>query len=248
MQCPNCSTENSDDSKFCMACGHALQQTAPVEAAAPPPPVEVAVPPAPVEAAAPPAPVEAAVPPPPVQPDVQEAGPAANPWLADTAGPDGAGAVDPEPATPPIPPVTEPADVVVQDAPAAGSADPHGFEAHVARMSEATRPYAEVPVLLAAMVLSDSETVIVVVPGLIDEVVGVAVVTDRRVLLVSGRRWKPVVVEFAIAPGLTVEGWQDAQSAMLTFHAGHTARIAGIVDKPLAFEAAGVVRDRVAAM
>lgn len=258
-----------------MACGQSLLvQTppeppapptppAPTEAVAPPPEEPVAppppvAPPAPVESAAPqppvapPAPVDPVAPPPPAAPPPPDAAGApgsddANPWLDDgAAAPQDAPPAGDAPATPAAAPVPTHAPPAVGAETA--SPDPHGLATHLARMGEATRPYAEVPVLLAALLLHESETVIVVVPGLIDEEVGVAVVTDRRVLLVNGRRWNPVVSEFAIAPGLTVDGWQDAETAMLTFNAGHSTRLSAIVDKPLAFEAAGVVRDRVAAL
>lgn len=115
-------------------------------------------------------------------------------------------------------------------------------------MSEATRPHAELPILLASLLLQHAESVMVVVPGLIDDVVGVAVVTDQRVLLVNGRRWNPAAYEFRLGPGLVVEGWQDTDTAMLTIVAEESVRISAIVDKPLAFEAARVIRERVAAL
>ncbi|MBS1848950.1 MAG: zinc-ribbon domain-containing protein [Actinobacteria bacterium] len=128
-----------------------------------------------------------------------------------------------------------------------GPADPHDFAAHLARMSDATRPHAEAPLLVASSLVEPDETVLVVVPGLIGDIVGVAMVTDRRVLLVNGRRWNPVVEAFPIDVSLSVEGWQDEQTAMLTFIADRLVRITAIVDKPLAFEVARVVRERVAA-
>ncbi len=84
-----------------------------------------------------------------------------------------------------------------------------------------------------------------VVPGLVDDVVGVAVVTDRRVLVVNGRQWRPFVADIPIETGLVVEGWQDETTAMLTFVAGTPVRLTAIVDKPLAFEAARIVREQV---
>lgn len=242
MLCPNCSTENTDDAKFCMSCGGGL---AAVDVAAPSPPAAETTLEPPFDPPAPPvsAPVSA-----PIAPPVDTASPA-NPWLPDQpAGhgevvtPDVAPVTD---VTPPAPP--EPATVAqAGPPPEPGPPDPHGLEAHLARMSDATRPHAELPLLLASLLLNGSESVDVVVPGLIDDIVGVAVVTDQRVLLVNGRRWNPGAYEFRIGPGLVVEGWQDADTAMLTIVAEESVRIAAIVDKSLAFEAARVIRERVA--
>lgn len=275
MRCQNCSTENSEDSKFCMACGSSLSQPTP-EPAPPavqaPPPAETPVdqpvtppPPPVVSEPAPPAPDWSATPP---APPVSDPPPAAdNPWLAadQVPGPEPATAAvapaPPDAAVPPAPPGEAPTPPVEVDgippvpetgpdaAPvpgAPGPADPHGLEAHVARISDTTRPFVEAPLLVAATLLDPEETVAVVVPGLIDEVVGIAIVTDRRVLLVDTRRWNPRVTEVAIEPELRVDGWQDADSAMLTFVSDDTVRISGIVDKPLAFEAARIVRESVA--
>ncbi len=102
------------------------------------------------------------------------------------------------------------------------------------------------PLHLAATLLRATEEVDVVTPGIIDGVVGVLVVTNERVLIVNTRRWTPVVVEEPIKPGLEVEGWQDESTAVLTFRGDATSRVEAIVDKPLAFEAARIVRERVA--
>lgn len=238
MRCPNCATENTENSKFCMTCGTPLGAS-PVEAA------PQALPEPPVHQPSAPSP-----PPPPGPPVVEQRAvtdeSSSNPWLSQGAEP------APRPVVEPAVPVETPAPAVAPEAPAEpmsdfGPADPHGLQAHLLSMSEATRPHAEIPMLLSAQLLDDAETVLVAVPGLIGDVVGVAVVTDRRVLLVNGRRWNPVVEEFRLEPGLTVEGWQETDTAMLTFVADRIVRISKIVDKSLAFEAARVVREKVAA-
>ena len=126
-----------------------------------------------------------------------------------------------------------------------GPADPHGLGRQLDRIGDATRSHAELPTLIAGAHLRLSEEVDVIVPGLIDGVVGVAVVTNERVLLVNGRRWRPVVIDLPIAPGLTVEGWQDESTAMLTFSGEQIARIESVVDKSLAFYAARIIREHV---
>lgn len=241
MLCPSCSTENTEDSNFCMTCGEPL--AAPrvdvVEDPRPEPPADDAPvtenEPNPWLAVDEDAPAVGAAPlPPPPEPAPERPMP---------APPEPAPSAPPAPVEPP-PPAPEPP---VQPEMDFGPADPRALADQLARMSPATRPHAEVPLLVASAMLDDSESVLVVVPGLIGDIVGVAVATDRRVLLVNGRRWSPVVVEIPIAANLRVEGWQDADSAMLTFVGDRTVRISGIVDKPLAFEVARVVRERVAA-
>ncbi len=232
MLCPNCSTENAEDAKFCMACGGPMSSTP----AAPVPPATPAPEPAganPWLSAEPAAPVGGTpAPPPPVaEAPVQEA-PVQEAPVTASAPPDPAPVVET-----PQPPAPEP-----------GPPDPFGLAGHLEQMSDATRAHAEVPLLLASLLLTSGESVRVVVPGLIDDIVGVAVVTGDRVLLVNGRRWNPAAYEFRIGPGLVVEGWQEADTAMLTFVAEETVRIAAIVDKPLAFEAARTVRELVAAV
>ncbi len=75
---------------------------------------------------------------------------------------------------------------------------------------------------------------------------GVAVATDRRVLFVNDREWKPDVATIAYAPGLSVKGWQDDRSAALIFEqAGATTTIDQISERELAQRMAAVVRTRV---
>ncbi len=286
MLCPNCSTENTDDSKFCMTCGERLAAGVGVGASGEDGPDAAAVvadpgeEPATVLAApdADPAPVADAA--------TADTG---NPWLPDAPPPPRGAVAEPDEAESPAPPLPPPpADQGSPPAPPEGvppsllasspSAaapvpesdaaslndvpappiepspgvpgdpnDPHGLGAQLDRMSEATRPHAEVPTLIAAALLGAAESVSVIVPGLLGDVVGVLVVTDHRVLLVSGRRWKPEIHELEFEPDLLVEGWQEADTAMLTFNGDPSLRISAIVDKPLAFEAARLIRERAAA-
>lgn len=319
MRCPECDTENTDDSKFCMTCGTSLRDVVaasvaepavdggtaavaesghsepaevsspapsdvvpeanpwlpseatgdpavvePAEPAPAPPVDEAPAPPAPPvdEAPAPPAPLGAPLPPPPPDgsgalppppgaqawtPPPPQSGlptslvpPAGStpPWQADPPPP---GSLDPIEI--PVPPAAPPAPITM----VVGPADPHGLAGQLARIGDQTRAHAEGPLHLAASLLRLPEEVDVVVPGLIDGVVGILVVTNERALLVNTRRWTPVVVDLPIAPGLKVDGWQDEHTAVLTLTGDQVARIEAIVDKPLAFEAARIIRERVAA-
>jgi hypothetical protein len=94
--------------------------------------------------------------------------------------------------------------------------------------------------------LETGETVDVLVQGRFGGEDGAAVATDRRVLLVNDREWKPEVVSIRYAPGLVVKGWQDDRSAALMFEAeGVTATIDQISDREFAQRMAVVVRGRV---
>ena len=74
-----------------------------------------------------------------------------------------------------------------------------------------------------------------------------AVATDRRVLLVNDREWKPDVQSLPYVHGLVVKGWQDDRTASLIFEfEGRTTTIEQIGDRELAQRVAALVRTRVA--
>ncbi len=94
--------------------------------------------------------------------------------------------------------------------------------------------------------LEPGETVEVLVQGRFGGEEGAAVATDRRVLFVNGREWKPDVVSLPYAPGMVVKGWQDDRSAALGFEIdGGTTTIDQISERELAQRMAAVVRARV---
>src|SRR5699024_4374645 len=99
MQCPNCSTENSADAKFCMACGRPMSEASspvsggddvPAATGQPAPPAALDPGGPPVDAGAPPPPVGSGAPPPPVSPE-----PAAGPPVEPAAPTVGSGAPPP---------------------------------------------------------------------------------------------------------------------------------------------------------
>ena len=76
---------------------------------------------------------------------------------------------------------------------------------------------------------------------------GVAVATDRRVLFVNDREWKPDISSLSYVPTLVVKGWQDDRTAALIFEcAGSSTTIDQISERDLAQRMAAIVRARVA--
>ena len=75
---------------------------------------------------------------------------------------------------------------------------------------------------------------------------GVAVATDRRVLFVNDREWKPDIASLSYVPTLVVKGWQDDRTAALIFEcAGSSTTIDQISERDLAQRMAAIVRARV---
>lgn len=98
---------------------------------------------------------------------------------------------------------------------------------------------------LLSHLLEDDERVEVVVVGRFLGEDGAAAVTNRRVVLVNDREWKPDVATIPFEPGVTVQGWADDRSATLAFqHGGRQVVIDQIGDRELAQRMATIVRSR----
>lgn len=127
----------------------------------------------------------------------------------------------------------------------AGPADPNGLGAAVARLGFGAKRSGKAALLAAAVLLDDGEMVECLVVGRMEGEAAAAVLTDRRILLVNERAWAPTVASIPVDGQLAVQGWQDGQSASLTFLArGRQDVIEAIVDKLLAVEVAGRIRSR----
>lgn len=134
-------------------------------------------------------------------------------------------------APPPLVQVTHPVD------------DPNGLAAAMARVHPDDAEAAATPICVAAALLRDGEVVRSVVTGQMLGRAAVVVLTDRRVLVVNGRRWQPIVDSFAIGPDLVVRGRHDRHVALLTFSAGsRLSTVDGIGDVGLAVELAERLR------
>jgi hypothetical protein len=103
-------------------------------------------------------------------------------------------------------------------------------------------------VVVAGAVLPDGETVEAVVAGRVEGHGSVLVLTDRSLVLVDDREWKPLVETIPISSQLEVQGWQDDRTASLTLVAGgRTLVLDQIADRELAVEMAGRIRYRTGA-
>lgn len=132
------------------------------------------------------------------------------------------------------------------EAPSGSDADPHGFEAALARVGPMARRNARAAVVVAAALLAPDEQVDAVVLGRVYGHSGVVVLTDRRLLVVNDRAWKPDLAELDVAVPLEVAGWQDDRAASLTFTVGDFSLVVDTIrDRDSARELAGKVRDRV---
>ena len=96
------------------------------------------------------------------------------------------------------------------------------------------------------MLLEDGEVVECLVQGDYQGSHAVAVLTDRRVLVVNDKEWKPSVVTLHLGPGDSVQGFGDDRTASLTFtSSGTQVVVEGIGDTGLAREMAQRARTQI---
>jgi hypothetical protein len=155
--------------------------------------------------------------------------------------PPGGGAGSP-PSGPPPPPVPGGPPVPAgQPSPV----DPHGLGAAAARLGSASRKQGRVALGIASVSLESGEQVELVTQGDIDGFPGVAVLTDRRLLLVNEAAWQPLVETVALVPSLTVAGEADGRAATVTITSpGAVRQIVGGRDVDLAKGFAARLRAR----
>ncbi len=116
-----------------------------------------------------------------------------------------------------------------------GPVDPAGVEEALGRLSPGARRVAAASMMVASAVLEQGERVAAVVQGDHQRRSCVAVLTDRRILVVDERPWSPVVRSFPLGPQLGVHGWQDDRRASLVFvRDGVGVLVSDISDRPLA--------------
>lgn len=197
--------------------------------AAPPPPAPEAAPP---EWAAPPAPApgEAAAPPPPAA------------WGA-TAAPQPPPAASGQWAQPPQAPGQPPQGYAAPPVPT-GPVDPNALGASAGRLGNRARKDARAALAIAGVVLEDGEAVEALVAGKHEGNAALLVLTDRGLLLIDDRQWKPHVERIEITQGLQVQGTQDRTATLALFDAGRQWTVDQIADGPLAVEMAQRLRYR----
>ncbi|HEY6531734.1 MAG TPA: hypothetical protein VIY72_05490 [Acidimicrobiales bacterium] len=210
-----------------------------------PPPASVPTPAAPSVPAAP-EPVDV-VPERPTHPRVRR-------WFGRGSGsePDGEPGAEPDEAAPAIAAFDGAPEGLldgVEPEPDRGDAviDPGGIDAAASRLSAGARRNANSPLAVVAALLEEGEKAEAVVQGEYQHRPGVAVLTDRRVIVANDRRWAPDVRTFECDERLVVHGWQDDRRATLVFVvAGVGVELSAVSDRPLARDLAARVRARVA--
>lgn len=127
----------------------------------------------------------------------------------------------------------------------AGPADPNGLGAAAGRLGNGPRKQARAAFAVAGAVLEDGERVEALVAGKYEGNPALAVLTDRGVLLVDDRPWKPTVERIDVDASLQIQGMQDNRTASLTFHRNGRQQIVDqIADRALAVELAQRIRHR----
>ncbi len=95
--------------------------------------------------------------------------------------------------------------------------DPHDFDKAVARLRHDEIERARVSLTVCGALLDRSERVRSVVTGQMLGCSAAVVLTDRRVLVVNERRWRPIVDIYELGPELNVRGRHDGHVAALSF-------------------------------
>lgn len=95
--------------------------------------------------------------------------------------------------------------------------DPHDFHQAVARLDPDEIERARVPLTVCGALLERPERVRCVVTGQMLGCAAAVVLTDRRVLVVNERRWRPIVDIYDLGPDLNVRGRHDGHVAALSF-------------------------------
>jgi hypothetical protein len=142
-------------------------------------------------------------------------------------------------AAPPPPVPVAPAAPVVND--------PHALGLALGRLGGGARRGAKASAAALGVLLSEGEVVEGLVAGQVYGANALGALTNKRLIVVNDRDFKPDVIEIALDSGTTVQGWQDDRSAALLLQGGGvTAQIERIADRPLAMELAQRIRARAA--
>jgi hypothetical protein len=114
------------------------------------------------------------------------------------------------------------------------------------RLSSGARKTSKVAIVVAGALIGEGETVEAVVGGRLEGHGSVLVLTDRSLLLVDDREWRPFSEAIPVGPQLEVQGWQDDRTASLTLvFNGRSLVLDQIPDRELAVEMANRIRYRV---
>jgi hypothetical protein len=177
-------------------------------------------------------------------------------WFGRGAGPDPQGEPVADPSSDPSSPSSVPSAFDgapdglldgVEPEPDLGAVviDPGGIDEAAARLSAGARRNANAALAVVAALLEDGERAEAVVQGDYQHRPGVAVLTDRRLIVANDRRWAPDVRSLECDEHLVVHGWQDDRRATLVFVVDQVGIVlSSISDRPLARDLAARVRSR----
>lgn len=122
-------------------------------------------------------------------------------------------------------------------------AEPDGFEAAVQGLEPAQRDYASLPLTIAGALLDQSERVDGLLVGSMFGLPAALVLTSTRVLVVNGRRWRPVVDSYLVPGKLTVRGRSERGVAVLSIADDERLSLLdGIADVDAAVTIANLIR------
>ncbi len=201
----------------------------------------------------------AAPPPPPAQPNYQVPPPSYPPQAPQPHNPyasPGYGAPTAPPATPYYPqpappPIADPFAQAGVGAPNAGPGnvpitnDQQGLAVAISKLSPNSQHLGNVAFCVVGGIIGNDEVVLTAIQGWSLGMPTVAVLTNSRVLIVSERRWKPVVEVFPLRPGLTIFGRHVDHQASVTFQeADRVITLDQVADVAVAVELATTARSR----
>ena len=152
--------------------------------------------------------------------DTDTTGPPEPPSPADAAGP--SAAVDPGDVDP----------------------DPHVLRPRVEALSAEAADAGRVAIAVLSVLLRDDEQVTDLAVGRLNGANGVVALTTERLVLANDRPYRAEALEFPLAKGLDVTGWQDADRATIAISDERdSATLDDVIDRPSAQQlAAGVAR------
>jgi hypothetical protein len=123
--------------------------------------------------------------------------------------------------------------------------DQQGLAASISKLSPNAQHLGNVAFCVVGGIIANDEVVLTAIQGWSLGMPTVAVLTNARVLIVSERRWKPVVEVFPLRPGLTIFGRHVDHQASVTFQeADRVITLDQVADVAIAVELATTARAR----
>jgi hypothetical protein len=140
-----------------------------------------------------------------------------------------------------------PAPAPVASPPTPAANDPAGIGAALARLGGGSRKNARAAATATALLMDEGEYAECAVQGQLYGSNAIVLLTNKRLLIVNDREFRPDVVEFTVDAAITVQGWADDRTAALLITRNDlSAQVDRIADKPLAQELAQRIRGRAA--